>query len=88
MTGAQIAIPLCRARSSPSNPSPLESKPPVQRYEYEAPGGMIHIDMKKHGRIERIGHPITGDRTSQRKTRGIGRGLPDEKKETACAFTS
>ena len=88
MTGAQIAIPHCRARSSPSNPSPLESKPPVQRYEYEAPGGMIHIDMKKHGRIERIGHPITGDRTSQRKTRGIGWGLPDEKKETACAFTS
>ncbi len=66
----------------------LEPKPPVQRYEYEAPGGMIHIDMKKHGRIERIGHPITGDRTSQRKTRGIGWGLPDEKKETACAFTS
>jgi len=43
---------------------------------------------EKHGRIERSGHPITGDRTSQRKTRGIGRGLPDEKKETACAFTS
>jgi len=66
----------------------LEPKPPVQRYEYDAPGGMIHIHMKKLGRIERNGRPITGDRTSQRKTRGIGwEVMPDEKKETACAFT-
>ena len=97
MTGAQIAIQLCMARSTVGailrrlglgRLDALEPTPPVQRYEYDAPGGMIHIDMKKHGRIERSGHPITGDRTSQRKTCGIGRGLPDEKKETACAFTS
>ena len=114
MTGAQIAICLGMARSTVGailrrlglgRLDALEPKPPAQRYEYDAPGGMIHIDMKKLGRIERIGHRITGDRTGQSKTRGIGwevlhvaiddasrlaytEVLPDEKKETACAFTA
>ena len=50
----------------------LEPKPTVRRYEYDTPGGMIHIDMKKLGRIEGIGHRITGDRTGQSNRRGIG----------------
>ena len=33
---------------------------------------MIHIDIKKLGRFERIGHRITGDRTGQSNNRGIG----------------
>ena len=33
---------------------------------------MIHIDIKKLGRFNRIGHRITGDRTGQSATRGIG----------------
>lgn len=75
LQGALVALePKPTRTQAHSNPSPLEPKPPVQRYEYDKPGGMIHIDMKKHGRIERSGHPITGDRTSQRKTRGIGWG--------------
>src|SRR5712692_8060515 len=33
---------------------------------------MIHIDIKKLGRFDRIGHRITGDRTGQSNSRGIG----------------
>jgi transposase InsO family protein len=48
--------------------------PPRQiiRYERERPGELIHIDTKKLGRIERVGHRITGDRTGQSRSRGIG----------------
>ena len=38
----------------------LEPKPAVVRYERERPGELIHIDSKKLGRIEGIGHRITG----------------------------
>jgi transposase InsO family protein len=34
----------------------------VVRYEHEHPGDLIHIDTKKLGRIERMGHRISGDR--------------------------
>ena len=33
---------------------------------------MLHIDIKKLGRFDRIGHRITGDRTDQSNSRGIG----------------
>jgi transposase InsO family protein len=50
----------------------LDPRPPVIRYERERPGELIHIDTKKLGRISRIGHRITGDRTGQSGNRGIG----------------
>ena len=40
--------------------SRLEPKPPVMRYEHEKPGDMIHLDIKKLGRIDGVGHRITG----------------------------
>jgi len=40
----------------------LEPSEPVVRYEHERPGDLIHIDTKKFGRIERMGHRVTGDR--------------------------
>lgn len=40
----------------------LEPAAPVVRYEHAAPGDLIHIDTKKLGRIERVGHRITGNR--------------------------
>jgi len=40
----------------------LEGVLPVQRYERARPGELLHIDIKKLGRIERIGHRITGER--------------------------
>lgn len=80
----------------------LEPAEPVRRYEREHPGELIHIDIKKLGRFERIGHRITGDRR-QGETRGAGfefvhvsiddasrlafsQILPDERKESAVAF--
>jgi transposase InsO family protein len=43
---------------------------PAQRYERERPGELIHIDVKKLGRIERgAGHRITGRARRQRAPR-------------------
>ena len=80
----------------------LEPAEPVRRYERDHPGELIHIDIKKLGRFERIGHRITGN-PQQGKSRGAGwefvhvcvddasrfafsNILPDEKKESAVAF--
>jgi transposase InsO family protein len=52
--------------------SALEPAEPIRRYERAAPGEIVHIDIKKLGKFNRIGHRITGDRTGQSKTRGIG----------------
>ena len=41
-------------------------------HERDHPGEMIHIDIKKLGRFNRIGHRITKDRTGQSSSRGIG----------------
>src|SRR5215216_2858922 len=50
----------------------LEPATPVRRYEREHPGELIHIDIKKLGRFDRVGHRITGDRTGQSNSRGVG----------------
>jgi len=80
----------------------LEPAEPVRRYEWKQPGEMIHIDIKKLGRFDRVGHRITGDR-QKGQSRGAGwefvhvsiddasrlafsQILPDEKKESAVAF--
>jgi len=50
------------ARAGLSRLSDLEPAEPVVRYEHEAPGDLLHIDTKKLGRIERVGHRATGSR--------------------------
>jgi len=77
----------------------LEPAPPVQRYEHDAPGEMLHLDIKKLGRFERPGHRVTADRTVH--SRGAGweyvhiaiddhtrlataSVLPDETARSAC----
>jgi transposase InsO family protein len=50
----------------------LEPAEPERRYERETPGEIIHIDIKKLGRFERVGHRITGDRAGQSNSRGVG----------------
>jgi transposase InsO family protein len=52
----------------------LDPAPPANRYERKRPGEMIHIDIKKLGRIDGIGHRITGDRRRQSNLRGRGEG--------------
>jgi transposase InsO family protein len=53
----------------------LEPVEPIRRYQREHPGELIHIDIKKLGRIDGIGHRITGDRRGQSNRRGRGEGL-------------
>lgn len=48
----------------------LEPAKPVVRYERQAPGELIHIDIKKLARIHKPGHRITGN--PQDETRGAG----------------
>ena len=40
------------------------------RYERSRPGSLIHMDIKKLARIERVGHRIHGDRS--RRVQGVG----------------
>jgi transposase-like protein len=43
--------------------SDLKPPEPVVRYEHDAPGDLLHLDVKKLARIRGLGHRITGDRT-------------------------
>jgi transposase InsO family protein len=79
----------------------LQPAGPVQRYEHARAGELLHLDVKKLGRIGRVGHRITGDRRA--RVRGIGweyvhvavddasrlayaEVLPDERGSTVTAF--
>ena len=57
-------------RAGISKLSDLSPKEDVQRYEHDAPGDLLHIDIKKLGRFDKVGHRITGDRTQ--RARDIG----------------
>ena len=54
--------------------SSLEPQEPRPRYERASPGEIIHIDIKKLGRFNAVGHRITGDRRGQSNARGRGQG--------------
>jgi transposase InsO family protein len=44
----------------------IEPKQPRPRYERNAPGEILHMDIKKLGRFERTGHRFTGNKTGSR----------------------
>ena len=78
MTAAEIAEALGMALSTVSawlkriglgKRSRLEPPEPPNRYERRHPGELVHVDVKKLGRILRPGHRVTGDRSSRRKAR-------------------
>ena len=78
-TGAQIAarLQLSRAtvarllqRCGLARLSALATPLPIRRYEWGHPGDLLHLDVKKLGRIGRVGHRITGDRG--RRAVGVG----------------
>ena len=48
----------------------LEPRQPVQRYEHLRAGDMLHLDIKKLGRIARPGHRVTGNLAD--RTRRVG----------------
>jgi transposase InsO family protein len=52
----------------------LDPPEPVRRYEREHPGELIHIDIKKLGRFEEVGHRITGDRRGRNARRARREG--------------
>ena len=89
------------ARHGVSKLPPVDAEEPKNRYERPTPGELVHIDVKKLGRIEREGHRIHGDRT--RRSRGAGwefvhvavddctrlayaEVLADERTDTVCGF--
>ena len=94
-----VSAVLARIGLGKRSPEPPE---PANRYECKRPGELVHIDVKKLGRIGRPGHRVNGDRRT--RTRGIGWGsmltnciddatrlayievLDDEKAVTAAAF--
>jgi transposase len=50
----------------------LEPAQPIRRYERQRPGELLHLDIKKLGRFDRVGHRITGDRRGQSNGHGVG----------------
>ena len=82
MTAAEIAeilkLPLSTVsvwlkRIGLGKRSRLEPPEPPNRYERRHPGELVHIDIKKLGRIRGAGHRVTGSRASQKQTRHEGR---------------
>jgi transposase InsO family protein len=78
MTAAEIAEALGLALSTVSlwlkriglgKRSRLDPPEPPNRYERRHPGELVHVDIKKLGRIIAAGHRVTGSRASQKKTR-------------------
>ena len=93
MTAAEIAEVLGMALSTVSRwlariglgkRSRLEPPEPPNRYERKRPGELVHVDVKKLGRISArgAGHRVTGSRKSQFE-RGAG---ADRKKVTGWEF--
>jgi len=82
MTGAEIAMCLSMPVSTVSavltriglgKLSRLEPPEPPNRYERQRPGELVHIDVKKLGRIRGTGHRMTGSRASQKRVRINGK---------------
>jgi len=79
-----------------------DRRPAARSYERERPGELVHVDVKKLGRILIPGHRVTGDR--RRRARGLAgwqvvfcaiddatrlgfaRVYADESADSACAF--
>ncbi|HEV2336220.1 MAG TPA: IS481 family transposase [Stellaceae bacterium] len=50
----------------------LDPPAPVVRYQRQRPGELLHLDTTKLGRIDGVGHRITGYREGVHRKRGIG----------------
>ena len=110
LTGDEIAEHLGVCRSSVfralrklgcSRLSSLEKTEPTQRYQWEKPGQMLHLDIKRLGKIDGVGHRKTGTRQVRRRRPGweylhvcvddafraaYTAVLPDETAESAIEF--
>ena len=68
---ALSTVSRCAKRLGLSRLASLETAQRPMRYERVAPGELLHLDTKKLGRIDGLGHRITGQRGLNRN-RGIG----------------
>lgn len=50
----------------------LDPPVPIRRYEKKRPGELVHLDVKKLGRIKGVGKRFTGEGAGQVRNRGIG----------------
>jgi transposase InsO family protein len=79
----------------------LEPAPPPVRYERDHPGELLHVDIKRLGRFDQIGHRITRKRSFGSKKQGFefvyvatddasrltyAEIHADERSEAACTF--
>jgi transposase InsO family protein len=111
MTAAEIAetlgmalstVSLILKRSGIGRRSKLEPLEPVNRYEHQRPGELVHLDVKKLARFDRPGHRVLGRGRGRFET-GAGYEylhvcvddysrvvyvelLPDEQGSTAAGF--
>ena len=58
------------ARSGLNRLALLDPTAPVQRYEWPRVGDLLHVDLKRLGRVVGVGHRIHGDR--RRRARHVG----------------
>ena len=110
LTGDEIALCLgiCRStvyralrKQNMSRLSSLEEKEPIQGYQWENPGQMLHLDIKKLGKIDDVGHRRARTRQVRRRRPGweyfyvcvddaprtaYTAILPDETAESAVEF--
>lgn len=79
MTGAAIAARLRIPRATVARVlkrhglerlKKLDPPVPIRRYERSRPGELVHLDIKKLGRVKGLGHRVTGERVH--RNRGIG----------------
>jgi transposase len=73
--GAALAVPRSTvtrvlARCGLNRVAAGEPPAPVRRYEWPHAGDLLHVDVKRLGRIQGIGHRIHGDR--RRRARRVG----------------
>jgi len=98
--GTSTAARICRAAGL-SRLRHLEPPAPVIRYERDHPGELLHVDIKRLGRFDRVGHRITRKRSFGSGKQGFEfvyvavddasrlsyvQILADERTEAACAF--
>jgi transposase InsO family protein len=98
---ARSTVAAWLARRGLSRLTALEPKEPPRRYQRQHPGELIHLDIKKLARFERVGHRITGDRRNPSAGAGYDyvhvaiddatrlayvEVLPDETRRSTTAF--
>ena len=74
-------------RAGLSKLTDLSPKEDVQRYQRDVPGELLHIDIKKLGRFDKVGHRITGDRTQRARDIGWDYVLMAVDDHSRVAFT-